>query len=44
MFLCEEEGTWSSFQGVRETIEAKVKVRRHADGTLSIWHGPGEGA
>ena len=23
MFLCEEEGTWSSFRGVRETVEAK---------------------
>lgn len=23
MFLCEEEGAWGSFQGVRETIEAK---------------------
>lgn len=23
MFLCEEEGTWSSLRGVRETIEAK---------------------
>ena len=23
MFLCKEEGAWSSFQGVREAIEAK---------------------
>ena len=21
-------------------IKARVKVRRHADGTLSVWHGP----
>ena len=21
-------------------VKARVKVRRHADGTLSVWHGP----
>ena len=21
-------------------MKARVKVRRHADGTLSVWHGP----
>ena len=38
MFFCDQEGTRSSFR--YHDIKANVKVLRHTDGTLSLWHGP----
>ena len=41
MFFCEEEGTWSSFQGVREVIERKgVFCSLYTDRGSHYWHTP----
>ena len=44
MFFCEEEGTWSSFRGVRETIEAKgLFCSLYTDRGSHYWDTPAAG-
>ena len=44
MFFCEEEGTQSSFQGVREVIEAKgLFCSLYTDRASHYWHTPEAG-
>ena len=44
MFFCEEEGTWSSFRGVRETIEAKgLFCSLYTDRGSHYWDTPSAG-
>lgn len=44
MFLCKQEGTWSSFRGVRETIEAKgLFCSLYTDRGSHYWKTPKEG-
>ncbi len=41
MFFCEEEGTWSSFRGVREVLVAKgVFCSLYTDRGSHYWHTP----
>ena len=34
------DGEARAYRGRPHYVKARVKVRRHADGTLSVWHGP----
>ena len=44
MFFCDEEGTWSSFRGVRETIEAKgLFCSLYTDRGSHYWDTPAAG-
>ena len=44
MFFCEQEGTWSSFRGVRETIAAKgLFCSLYTDRGSHYWHTPKAG-
>ena len=44
MFFCEEEGTASSFQGVREVIESRgLFCSLYTDRASHYWHTPKEG-
>lgn len=44
MFLCEEEGTWSSFQGVREVIEGQgLLCSLYTDRASHYWNTPQAG-
>ena len=44
MFFCREEGTWSSFRGVRETIEAKgLFCSLYTDRGSHYWDTPAAG-
>ena len=44
MFFCEEEGTWSSFAGVREVIESQgLFCSLYTDRASHYWHTPEAG-
>ena len=44
LFFCEQEGTWSSFRGVRETLEAKgLFCSLYTDRASHYWHTPKAG-